>query len=303
MYAVIDIGSNTMRLSVYSIHDNEIKPMFHRKNTAALISYVDEKGCMTERGINKAISVLLGFKKVIENVRIQNVYVIATASFRNIQNRQQAVDAIKERTGFDVNVISGEEEGVCGFIGAAYNVEIDSGLLIDIGGGSTEFVFYKDKKICRTYSIPMGSLSLYANFVSGLIPTKGEYKIIKKYVRAQLAVIEEGETPTAILCGVGGTNRAACKLSNDYYDLPLSNRSLKPEQIKTLLRSFYDDEDGVERILRVVPDRIHTIIPGMILLRTIAKRFNCENIIVSEYGVREGYLIKTVIGWENGEEG
>lgn len=302
MYAVIDIGSNTMRLSVYSVHDNEIKPMFHRKNMSALISYVDEKGCMTERGIKKAISVLQGFKKVLDSVRIRNVYVIATASFRNIQNRQQAVDAIKESTGFDVNVISGEEEGVCGFIGAAYNVDVDSGLLIDIGGGSTELVFYKDKKICRTYSIPMGSLSLYANYVSGLIPTKGEYKIIKKYVREQLETIEPEEVPAVMLCGVGGTNRAACKLSNDYFDLPLSNRSLKPEHIKRLLKSIYHDEDGVERILRVVPERIHTIIPGMIILRTIAKRYNCEKIIVSEYGVREGYLIKTVIGWENEKE-
>jgi len=302
MYAVIDIGSNTMRLSVYSIHEKEIKPMFHRKNMSALISYVDEKGCMTEQGINKAISVLQGFKKIIDNARIRKVYVIATASFRNIQNRQQAVDAIKESTGFDVNVISGEEEGICGFIGAAYNVDVDSGLLVDIGGGSTEFVFYKDRKICRTYSIPMGSLSLYANFVSGLIPTKGEYKIIKKQVREQLEAIEPGETPTVILCGVGGTNRAACKLSNDYFNMPLSNRNIEPVHVKKLLKSFYDEEDGIERILRVVPDRIHTIIPGMIILRTIAKHYNCEKIMVSEYGVREGYLIKTVIGWENGEE-
>jgi len=302
MYAVIDIGSNTMRLSVYSIHDNNIKLVFSRKNMSALISYVDKNGCMTEKGINKAISVLEGFKKIIDSVRIRKIFVIATASFRTIQNRQQAIDVIKERTGFDVTVISGEEEGICGFIGAAYNVSVDSGLLVDIGGGSTELVFYQDKKICRTYSIPLGSLSLYANFVSGLIPTRDEYKKIKKYVREQLAPIDPGDTPTEMLCGVGGTSRAACKLSNDYFDLPLSNRSLEPCHIKKLIKSVYDDEEGVNRILRVVPERIHTVIPGMIILRTIAKKFDCEKIIVSEYGVREGYLIKTVIGWENGEE-
>lgn len=302
MYAVIDIGSNTMRLSVYSIHDNNIKLAFSRKNMSALISYVDKDGCMTEKGINKAISVLEGFKKIIENVRIRKIFVIATASFRTIQNREQAVQAIKESTGFDVSVISGEEEGVCGFIGAAYNVSVDSGMLVDIGGGSTELVFYKDKKISRTYSIPMGSLSLYANFVSGMIPTRDEYKKIKKYVREQLAPIDPGENPTEMLCGVGGTSRAACKLSNDYFDMPLSNRSLEPYHIKKLIKTVYDDEEGVNRILRVVPERIHTIIPGMIILRTIAKQFNCEKIIISEYGVREGYLIKTVIGWENGEE-
>ena len=301
MYAVIDIGSNTIRLSVYTIQEQMIKPMFSRKNMAALISYVDETGCMTDRGIKKAISVLISFKKVIENTKIESVFVIATASFRNIQNRQQVLDEIKENTGFDVTVISGEEEGICGFIGSAYSLNIDSGLLVDIGGGSTEFVFYKDKKICKTYSIPFGSLSLYANFVSGLIPTKDEYKKIKKYVRGKLETIDPGEAPTSILCGVGGSTRAACKLVNDFFDIPLSNRKMDQDQLKKLMKSLFRDEDGIDRILRVVPDRIHTIIPGMIILRTIAKYYHCEELIVSEYGVREGYLIKTVIGWENGE--
>ncbi len=300
MYAVIDIGSNTIRLSVYTILDGVIKPMFSRKNMAALISYVDKNGRMTERGVNKAVSVLLNFNKIIENTNVDQVFVIATASFRTIQNRQKVLDEIKENTGFDVTVISGEEEGICGFVGAAYNINVDSGLLIDIGGGSTEFVFYKDKKICKTYSIPLGSLSLYANFVSGLIPTREEYKKMKKYVREQLANIDPGEAPTSILCGVGGTTRATCKLVNDYFDIPLDNRKISPDQLKKLMKSFFHERDGVDRILRVVPDRIHTIIPGMVILKAITAFYECENIIISEYGVREGYLIKTVIGWENG---
>ena len=302
MYAVIDIGSNTIRLSVYSIQDQEIKPMFSRKNVSALISYVDENGCMTERGIRKTVSVLTGFKKILENTKVEHVFVIATASFRNIQNQQQAVEAIKESTGYDVKVISGEEEAICGFIGSAHNVNVDSGLLVDIGGGSTEFVFFKDRKVCRAYSIPVGSLNLFANFVFGLIPTKEEYKRIKNFVKEQLEAIDPGEAPTSILCGVGGTSRATCKLVNDYFDIPLTNRNINPEQVKKLMKSFYHKKSGIDRILRVVPERIHTIIPGMIILRTIAKHYHCEEIVISEYGVREGYLVKTVIGWENGEE-
>ncbi len=301
MYAVIDIGSNTIRLSVYMINDREIKPMFSRKNMASLISYVDENGCMVDRGIKKAISVLLGFKKVIENTNVNNIFTIATASLRNIQNQQQVLNEIYEGTGFEVTVISGEDEGICGFIGSAYNINVDSGFLIDIGGGSTEFVFYQDKKICKTYSLPIGSLSLYVNFVSGLIPTKDEYRRMKKYIREQLKSIDPAEMPTSILCGVGGTTRAACKLVNDFFDIPLTNRRMDPTQLKKLMKSFYHDKEGTDRILRVVPERIHTIIPGLTLLRTIAKTYHCEEIIISEYGVREGYLIKTVIGWENGE--
>lgn len=300
MYAVIDIGSNTIRLSVYTIQDGMIKPMFSRKNTAGLISYVDQNGCMIERGIDKIVSVLNSFKKIIENTNVTHVFALATASLRNVQNRTLVLEVLREKTGFEVDVISGEEEGVCGFVGAAYNVNVDEGLLVDIGGGSTEFVFYKDRKICRTYSVSMGSLSLYANFVSGLVPTSDERRKIKKYVREQLQTIEPEAAKASILCGVGGTTRAACKLINDFWGRPLSNRSFQPDQLKKMMKSFYHDKDGVQRILRVVPDRIHTIIPGMILLKTITSYFDCENIMISEYGVREGYLIKNVIGWENG---
>lgn len=300
MYAVIDIGSNTIRLSVYAIQDGQIKPMFSRKNTAGLISYVDQNGCMAERGIQKAVSVLSGFQKIIENTKVEHIFVLATASIRNVQNREEIVTILREKTGFDVTVLSGEEEGVCGFVGAAYHMNVDSGLLVDIGGGSTEFVFYQNRKILKTYSIPMGSLSLYANFVSGLTPTKDEYKKMKNYIKEQLKTLDQGTVPTAILCGVGGTTRAACKLVNDFYDEPLTNRRFQPDQLKKVMKSFYHDKDGVQRILRVVPDRIHTIIPGMLLLRTITSYFNSQDIMISEYGVREGYLIKTVIGWENG---
>lgn len=300
MYAVIDIGSNTIRLSVYAIQDGKIKQMFSRKNTAGLISYVDQNGCMTERGIQKAVSVLSGFQKIIENTKVEHVFVLATASIRNVQNREEIVTILREKTGFGVTVLSGEEEGVCGFVGAAYHMNVDSGLLVDIGGGSTEFVFYQNRKILKTYSIPMGSLSLYANFVSGLTPTKDEYKKMKNYIKEQLKTLDQGTVPTAILCGVGGTTRAACKLVNDFYDEPLTNRRFQPDQLKRVMKSFYHDKDGVQRILRVVPDRIHTIIPGMLLLRTITSYFNSQDIMISEYGVREGYLIKTVIGWENG---
>ena len=222
--------------------------MFHRKTMASLLSYRDKKGGITEQGINKAISVLLIYNKIIENIRVRKVFVIATASFRNLQNKDETADAIKKTTGFDVNVISGEEEGICGFIGATYNVNVDSGLMVDIGGGSTEFVFYKDRKICRTYSVQMGSLSLFANFVSGIIPTKEEYKRIKKYVESQLESIDSGEAPTQILCGVGGTSRATCKLSNDYFDLPLANRVIEPHYIKKLL--IHCLLKGIDRAVR-----------------------------------------------------
>ncbi len=306
MYAVIDIGSNTVRLSVYSISGKELKPMFSRKSMAGLISYINDNGYLNEKGIRKAISILEGFKKIIENIKLdfKHVFVIATASFRNIKNGREVVDSIWAETGFEITVISGEQEGIYGFLGASHQMNMDSGLLVDIGGGSTEFVFSKNQNILQSTSLPMGSLNLYRNYVGQLIPTKEEIKKMKKFIKKSFEQIDCNtiDHSASLLFGVGGTTRATCKLINDLFDLPLTNRVILPAQLKVLLHYFYGEPEGVRKILQIVPDRIHTIIPGIILLREIVKHYRCEQINVSEYGVREGFLIQSVMGCKDGDE-
>jgi len=87
------------------------------------------------------------------------VAAFTTAALRNAKNSREAVAAIEERTGIKIQVISGDEEATFDFIGATHNLQNDSGLLIDIGGGSTEIVTYRDRQIQYKTSLPIGSLS------------------------------------------------------------------------------------------------------------------------------------------------
>ncbi|MCX7714171.1 MAG: phosphatase [Clostridia bacterium] len=291
MYAVIDIGSNTMRLSVYKVEDT-IKTMFHKKEMVGLAGYVED-GMLSEAGIDKAIATLLSFRKIIENICAQKVFVIATASLRNITNTRQAVEKIKKETQFDINVISGDEEAELGFIGATHNVDTQSGILIDIGGGSTEIVFYQNGKVEKTCSMPIGSLNLYAKFVEGIIPTKEECKKIKAYVKQELEKTGTDDINSEVICGVGGTARAIRKLYNDIHDFDEQNNSIPIRKIKKIMNDVYRGRGmGIHRILQIAPDRVHTLIPGIIIVKTIAKKFGGEMLIVSDYGVREGYLYK-----------
>jgi exopolyphosphatase/guanosine-5'-triphosphate,3'-diphosphate pyrophosphatase len=125
------------------------------------------------------------------------------------------------------------------------------------------------------------------------MPDKNEMKNIKKVVHDQLKKIEAVEliSEARIICGIGGTVRATCKLSNNIFELPSSNRQLDVKNIKSILNIYKDNKkEFLLKILQVAPDRLHTIIPGMVVLKTIAKFYNCEFITVSQYGVREGYL-------------
>ena len=139
MHAVIDIGSNTMRMSVYNVtKDNQITLMFNKKEFVGLAGYVDETNRLSSKGIEKTIAVLDEFKQLLKSLRIRNAHAFATASLRNIDNTAEAKKVIENASGMRIQVISGEEEARYDYIGATFHAMFADGLLIDIGGGSTE---------------------------------------------------------------------------------------------------------------------------------------------------------------------
>lgn len=294
MHGIIDIGSNTMRLSCYHLIDGEIKYVFHKKRMIGLASYVNQEGRLSRNGVERAIGVLEDFKLIISSLNMKNLHVIATASFRNVTNTAEIVKKIKERTDFDVEVISGEQEAISDFVGATYGKEVEDGMLMDIGGGSTEMVFNNGKEIKKAMSLPVGSLNMYSRNVIGIIPTKDEMKKIKKFLEGMLEEVEFYEE-AKVGIGVGGTNRALCKLYNDLFDMPVNNLKMEFIKLKEILRMFKNHPDeGMSRVLRIATDRVHTIVPGLLILITIMKHYKCEQITISKWGLREGYLLSSI---------
>lgn len=296
MYSVIDIGSNTIRLTVYQVEEGRIQTVFHEKSTAGLAGYVTDKGRLSRPGMERAVSALLRFQNILKNLSIDHVAAFATASLRNIVNTDEALACIESRTGFHVEVISGEKEARLDYIGATYLLPVTDGLLIDIGGGSTELVFFSSGEIQRAVSIPIGSLTMYNKYVSHLLPTKGEREKIQRRVEKELAKLELPEAVCPVLCGVGGTARATAKLINAKEKLPAGNRTVYLHTVSEELESFRDEsKENLSRLLKVTPERLHTLLPGMTILRQIAKTFCSDTMIVSGYGVREGYLLSEVL--------
>ena len=135
MYAVIDIGSNTIRLVLYKIENNQIKSLLNKKSPAGLAGYINKDHCLKKSGIRKAVAVLSEFKEILDHMTIQEVFPFATASLRNINNAPEVLEAIRENCGFEVRILSGEEEAIFDYYGALQAMEMDKGLLTDIGGG------------------------------------------------------------------------------------------------------------------------------------------------------------------------
>lgn len=295
IYAVIDIGSNTIRLSVYKVIGDEVKNLFNEKSSASLASFI-EKGMMNEHGIQKLINTLKEFKNLISNFEdISKTYAIATASIRNSCNRREIIERVRTEVEIDIELISGEEEAKLSFLGSG--IDSQSGILTDIGGGSSEIVVFEQGKVVKTSSLNIGSLVAFDNFARELFITKDEKKLLEDDIKLMIASNNLNRVQHDLVCAVGGSARACLKLYNEYYDKEAGNVIITMDGLKNLINTLINMENRAKMklILKVKADRIHTLIPGMIILYRIAKYFYADIIRVSMTGIREGFVYSKIL--------
>lgn len=294
MYGVIDIGSNTIRLVVYRLRaDGRLKRMMNKKYVVGLAGYVDADNNLTGEGLDQAVDALLELKLLLESIRLKKLYVFATASLRNVIHSEDAVEEIRRRTGFDVQILSGEDEARYGYYGLLQEQNTGSGLVVDVGGGSTELTAFADHRILCSRSLPMGSLNLYMKYVGKIFPDRAETEQIEREICQRLSGIKLPEQASgALICCEGGSARAACKLIRARYKDAVTVDTYDPKYLKKFLNDFRKEKkEQMHLILKTVPDRVHTILPGMLILKNIAAQYGCKRMITVSGGVREGYLL------------
>jgi len=293
--AVIDIGSNSMRLTLYEVQNEAFSTIFKEKFMAGLAGYVED-GALSAEGIECACEGLLSFRDILQTLGIENVSVFATASFRNISNTEQALSVIQAATGYAVEIISGEEEALLGYSGAMQEMQFDSGAFLDVGGASSEVVTFESGTPVKYISLPIGSLSLYRRCVKKIMPGEGSVKHLRQEIKRSFKKGSDKMGTCPILVCVGGTARAVLRLSRRYYKISEDCHSITARQLDELCTFLTDGgKDAVDLILRLEAERIHTLVPGMLIMQYTAHLFDSKQIIVSNYGAREGYLCQRVL--------
>ena len=121
LQAMIDIGSNTIRMAVYEIKDGHATQVMKRKHTVGLSAYVKE-GVMQEEGVRRASEVVAEYREFLEGMGVENMIAFTTAALRNAKNSAEAVAALEARTGLSIRVITGEEEAAFDFAGAIHDL-------------------------------------------------------------------------------------------------------------------------------------------------------------------------------------
>lgn len=244
----------------------------------------------------RACDGLLAFKETLDTLELDRVSVFATASLRNVSNTDQAVQRLREATGLPVEVVSGEEEALYGYVGAMCDLSMPDGVFVDVGGASTEIARFAGGELQTTSSYPLGSLKLYQECVKKILPGKGAMDQMGEALRRELParVFREAGEARSIVC-VGGSARAVLKLAGKKFGLPAQGRRVTADQMEDLFAFLTrGDRAAIDLILKTEPERVHTLIPGLMILRYIVKNFGAQEILVSQYGVREGYLCQRV---------
>lgn len=305
-YGIIDLGSNTVRMCIYDVRNSkqtefrkkkDFRTLINHKIMAGLAAHV-ENGRMTEQGIDHAVSVLSGHLRRAEYFDCKRLDIFATAVLRNCENSHEAVRLIERRIGHDIRMLSCADEAHLGFVGAMSDEPLGDGTLIDIGGGSTELTCIRDGKDSNNVSIGQGSLSSYANFVAMVLPTRKEARAILESFDEKLdetvGKIRERYCSKQFY-GVGGAVRAAAKMLAEVDRTPRP-QLITPDDLDRIVGLYRDDPGSFAHLaVKATPDRVHTLLPGCLILRLVLREFGAESVRVCGGGVREGYLIERIL--------
>lgn len=290
-YAVIDLGSNTIRLVVYEETNAEFHALFTQKFTAGLAAYLQD-GMMTPEGIRLICTTLQRCKMLLKEFTPCTTLAFSTAPLRNIRNTQEAIDQIYAETGYSVDVLTGLEEAYLDYYGVQRELPVESGLLFDIGGGSTEVLTFAHDGTGVIESVPIGSLNLSKKHIAKLFPDKKERDAIRLQVQKSLKRHKLNHLPPyETLCGIGGTARTVLQLLQAMNVILPAQRTFTAEQFRKLKKFLWKkDSAAMELLTQYCPDRLHTIFSGILILETLILQSRCTTVYVCKYGVREGYL-------------
>ncbi len=300
LLAMIDIGSNTIRMAVYDIQGSHAAQVMKRKHTVGLSAYVRD-GVMQQEGILRASEVISEYRDFLAGMGIREVVAFTTAALRNAKNSEYAVTAIERRTGVPIRVISGEEEAAFDFAGAIHDLATEEGVILDIGGGSTEIILYRARRVLQKMSLPFGSLSLKVAYVRGLLPTPKEADQIRKNAAkaAEIVCCKLPNMKGAIACGLGGTFKGTWALYRKMYGTREDDPRMEQKRFGEMIAHYVSDdplkEEDAVRLMVASPDRIHTLLPGMILADVLTQKLRCREVVYSDSGVREGFLYSEIL--------
>jgi len=292
-FAVIDLGTNTFHLLIVSSNSEDSFSELYRERKFIKLG---ENGveCIGDAPYLRGINALVSFKKILDSHLVDDVRVFGTAALRTASNGKQFVKEVKEKTNLNITLISGDEEARLIYLGVRQAVSFgtDMGMIMDIGGGSVEFIIANKEEIFWAQSFPIGVSVLKNKFHNTEPISKEEIGDIGKHLDETLGPLKIAlkDYPVNNLIGASGTfdvlelMLVQKKLSEVHSEVRASDFDpLYQKLLKTTL-------DERLQMSNLPNDRADMIIVALVLIDYILKLARIEKITVSAYAMKEGML-------------
>jgi exopolyphosphatase/guanosine-5'-triphosphate,3'-diphosphate pyrophosphatase len=297
-YAAIDVGTNSVKLHVGELLDNgEWRTVADRSEMTRLGEGLHETGRLGEEPLRRTVDAIAELADQARSEGAEKIVVVGTAGLRQAANSGEFLEAVRERAGVEVEVISGEEEARLSYVGAAEAVPMGEGRLgvFETGGGSSQFTFGAGGRVTERFSLDLGAVPVTERF--GLDRAVGEETVAaaRTAIAAELGALD-GRPPLDVLVGIGGaiTNLAGVQLALDHYD-PDRVRGLELEAVEIDRQiELYRTRDAEERrsIRGLQPKRAEVILAGACIVRTVLDKLGRNSLTVSDQGLRHGVLLE-----------
>ncbi len=281
-YAVIDIGSNSVRLLINSDGASIFKEVKITKLAKDAFN-----GYLNGESIRRTVDAVKSFVLRAKECCVDNIFCFATAATRNAKNKQDIIDEIKFQCDIDVDVVSGEREAKLGALGAFFG---SSGGVIDVGGASSEICVLNQGKIIYSHSIPIGAVLLTDLFGQNLDES---YKYITKIIK------EYGKIDCKNFYAIGGTATTISAIEQElepYDSKKVHGYKIKRDNLKKITDNLFALTVSERRNLKgLQPERADVIAQGSLILLCIMKYLNVDELTVSENDNLEGYLMEKTL--------
>lgn len=301
--AVIDMGTNTFHLMIVDVMDGEWKIIYREKTAVRIGKDGINQGKITQEAEQRALDSLIKFKEVIVAEKVNKVFATATSAIRNAKNGQNIVARISEETGIEVNVISGLQEAEHIYYGVKKAMDIGPtpGLIMDIGGGSIEFIIGNSSEIFWKQSFEIGGQRLVEKFHRHDPIQSNEVDELKEYLQAELQELfdaYESYKPETLI----GSSGTFDTLSDIFLLSTGTMRSENLTEYPLSIGAFHEilkDLRSKNRAQRLeipgmIPLRVDMIVVACVLIDFIIEKLQIKNIRVSAYALKEGVLLSTI---------
>lgn len=291
--AIIDVGSNSARLVVSHIYKNGAYNMvYNQKEALRLSQKVNDQNMLTEEAFTSTVDTMRSFAHMCKVYQADKTIAVATAAIRNASNGAELVAKVAEQTGIQLHIISGSTEAYISYLGVINTLDLKNGIIFDLGGGSTELILFKNRKILESVSLPLGAVNTTAMFNLRNEMPANVYNDLNAFIMSRLNQYPWLKQNNLPLIGVGGTARTIAKIIQRGKKYPATKIHNYAYPMQTF-RSFFNklrltNLEQRKKISGLSSERSDIILAGSSIISCLLEATGAKKLITSGCGLREG---------------